>query len=101
MGKIAITSKSEANKEFAKKYKVWQQNNTFNVKSGDVCYIHVSGSKEHEYLGVVEKTGYEPRLAWPDGWQGEARSETPFTIRFRDISNDDFKMSQQAIWYEK
>jgi len=99
---ITIVSKTEKNKDFAKKHKIWQTKQKFHeVKIGDPAFIKVSGSNNFEFLGIIDEIAEEPVLVWPDKWHTEAKNEIQFTVRFRDVNQDDFKVSQHGIWYKK
>jgi hypothetical protein len=103
MANFLIVSKNQENINFAKQYNIWQTINTFHkVTPGDIAFIKLSGSKNIEYLGVVERVGIEPVLRWPDNNEYEkTKTDIQFTIRLRPIQNIDFKGRSTAIKYAK
>jgi hypothetical protein len=98
-----IVSNNQQNIDFAKKYNIWQTQRVFHkVEVGDIAFIKLSGSKQIEYLGVVENVSQEPVLRWPDDNEYErTKTEEQFTIRLRSINNMDFINSSTAIKYRK
>jgi len=100
--KIEIISSTIQNKDYAKANKVWQTRQKFwRVKVGDAAFIKVVGwDEELEYLGIVDRIERHQPLDWPDGWSGTVQEDRVFTLRFRDVSINDFMQCQHSVLYE-
>jgi len=100
---ILVNSNSHANTDYAKRNKIWQINNSNDykhVKKEDFIFIKTSTTNKVELLGIVETAIKE---ACDENWPvHQSTVPNPFTIRFREVSKNDFTggVTQASLIYK-